>query len=264
MSWCLRLLSALLIVGYSDAPAGRNGPLPSLWGDLKPGPHAVGFRNTWERDFSRRYNTVFDDGTSHASGKAPRPILVNIWYPAREIEGSRPMPHRDYLRTDAADLQLAKFASKLAEYERTIICKEVMGKEPKALSEPERARLETLLDTPTACHRDAPPLAGRFPLVVYHSGAQSSYEDNAVFCEFLASHGYVVVGSAFQDAAGRFFDMGSGDGSARDLEFLIAYGGRLPNVDWRHIGLVGGAIALCWVIWPGGARGIPGTLEAAT
>lgn len=26
----------------------------------------------------------------------------------------------------------------------------------------------------------------------------------------------------------------------------------------------GGVIALCWVIWPGGARGISGTLEAAT
>ena len=84
-----------------------------------------------------------------------------------------------------------------------------------------------------------PAIDSRFPLVIYHSGAQGSFEDNAVFCEFLASHGYVVIGSAFQDVTGRTLAVDGSKGSARDLEFLIAHARRQPNVDWQKIGLVG-------------------------
>ena len=45
------------------------------------------------------------------------------------------------------------------------------------------------------------------PVVVYHCGAQSSYEDNSVLCEFLASHGYVVIDGAFQQASGATFNI---------------------------------------------------------
>jgi tetratricopeptide (TPR) repeat protein len=212
---------------------------PPLWGTLRPGPYAVGFRSTWQRDDSRRYNITFDDRTTYANGKSPRPILINVWYPARAEGSSPPMRHRDYLEIGSDDPQLSRLAARLADYERTIVCKELMGKEPKELTDKERRLLDGFWDTPTASHRGAPPQDGKFPLVVYHAGAQSSYEDNAVLCEVMASHGYVVVGSAFQDVAGRFFNISGGDGAARDFEFLIAHAGRLPNVDWQHIGLIG-------------------------
>ena len=114
-----------------------------------------------------------------------------------------------------------------------------MGKPIAELNENERRLLDRVWAAPTACLRDAPPLDARFPLVIYHSGAGSSFEDNAVFCEFLASHGYVVVGSAFQDQRGQTLAVDGGEGSARDLEFLIAHARRQPNVDWQHIGLIG-------------------------
>jgi pimeloyl-ACP methyl ester carboxylesterase len=60
-----------------------------------------------------------------------------------------------------------------------------------------------------------------------------------VLCEYLASHGYVVLGSAFQHASGKSFNVDSKEGSARDFEFLIAYAHNLANVDWDHIGVVG-------------------------
>src|SRR5262249_40830133 len=120
-----------------------------------------------------------------------------------------------------------------------IVCKELMGKKPTELDKTERTLLESFWDSPTATHRDAPPHDGRFPLVIYHAGAQSSFEDNAVFCEFLASHGYVVVGSAFLDLSGDSFNIAGNHGSARDFEFLIAHAGRFPNVDWQHVGLIG-------------------------
>lgn len=212
---------------------------PPLWGKLAPGPHGVGFKSLWELDYSRRYNIKFDDGTTYATGKAPRPILINMWYPAKRPENAKPMSHRGYLEIVSADPRLAKFATKLAEYEHQVIAKEVIGKPAKELNDREKQLLQEFLDTPTACVRDAEPTPGPFPLVIYHAGAGSSFEDNSVLCEFLASHGFVVIGSAFNQQDGSSFNTDNRKGSAGDLRFLIAFARRQTNVDWNHIGLVG-------------------------
>ncbi len=60
-----------------------------------------------------------------------------------------------------------------------------------------------------------------------------------MLCEFLASHGYVVLGSAFQEPSGRSYNIDGRLGSARDMEYLIAYAYGVPDVDWKHIGIVG-------------------------
>lgn len=230
------ILVGLLAIG-SPGPADAH-PSP-LWGKLPPGPHAVGYKTCWQFDYSRRYNMTFDDGTTYAPGKAPRPVLVNRWYPANAAGGARRMPHRDYLRIGSDAPPLAKFSARLAEYNRAVLAKEVMGKPARELSGAEKSLLDQFLDTPTACVRDAAPARGPFPLVVYHAGAGSSFEDNSVLCEFLASHGFVVLGSAFQEQSGKSFNTDNREGSAGDLDFLIAYARQLPGVDWGHVGLVG-------------------------
>ena len=48
--------------------------------------------------------------------------------------------------------------------------------------------------------------------MIYHGGYGSSFEDNSVLCEYLASHGYVVFGSAFQDEKGGSFNIDGKDG----------------------------------------------------
>jgi dienelactone hydrolase len=212
---------------------------PPLWHNLPAGPYAVGYQSGWQFDYSRRYNMTFDDKTTYAPGKAPRPLLVNRWYPASDVARARKMPHRDYLKIRSDDERLTRFSLELARYERDVISKEVMGKPAARLTGREKALLDEFFDAPTACVRDAAPARGAFPLVIYHAGAGSSYEDNSVLCEFLASHGFVVLGSAFQDQSGKSFNTDNREGSARDLEFLIAQAQRLPGVDWGRIGLVG-------------------------
>src|SRR5262249_15230158 len=117
------------VVALAAAPAVAQEPL--LWGGLKPGPHAVGFKSLWQLDYSRRYNMTFDDKTTYAPGKAPRPILVNVWYPASKAGDAKRMSHRGYLEIQSADPLLAKFSTRLAEYARGIIAKEVMAKPAK-------------------------------------------------------------------------------------------------------------------------------------
>ena len=238
----MRILALALSISAAGAPSGSDSQpnsSPPFWGKLAPGPFAVGFRSLWQLDYSRAYNTVFDDKSVYATGKAPKPILVIMWYPAEKSSATAPMTHRGYLKIETEDPRLAKFAAKLAEYERSIIGKFLTGKPDQELTETDRRRLEDVWNTLTASRRDAPALDGRFPLVIYHPGAKSSYEDNAVLCEFLASHGYFVIGSSFGDATGASLEVDGRQGSARDLEFLIAYARRMQNVDWHHVGLVG-------------------------
>jgi dienelactone hydrolase len=241
MSNCVRTIGKVALVGLlvMELLGLANAQTPSLWERLRPGPCTVGYQTSWQVDYSRRYNMTFDDKTTYAPGKAPRPILVNLWYPARQVADAKPMPHRDYLEIRSADPLLAKFSTKLAEYNRATIAKEVLDKPAKELTDREKLLLDQLLDTRTACVRNAPPADGTFPLVIYHSGNGSSFEDNSVLCEFLASHGFIVLGSAFQEPRGSSFNVDGGRTSARDMEFLIAYARQLPDVDWNHIGVIG-------------------------
>jgi pimeloyl-ACP methyl ester carboxylesterase len=226
---------AVMLLGMRQAGAEA----PPLWGRLTPGPHAVGFRSKWELDHSRTYNTTFGDKTRYAAGKAPRPVLVNVWYPAERSGDARPMLHGGYFEIASDDPRLGKFAAELTDYARGVVRKELFDKSAAAMSERERRLLERLWATPTACTRNARPLDRKGPLVIYHGGAGSSYEDNSVLCEFLASHGYVVVGSAFQDASGATLNIGGGGGSTRDLAFLIGYASRLPFADWGRVAVAG-------------------------
>src|SRR5271165_6744133 len=83
---------AVLLLGVRQAGAEA----PPLWGGLELGPYAVGFRTAWELDSSRTYNMSFADMTMYADGKAPRPILINVWYPAERTADARMMSHGGY------------------------------------------------------------------------------------------------------------------------------------------------------------------------
>lgn len=212
---------------------------PPLWEGLPSGKYAVGFRSYWVQDYSRTYNMTFADKSPFAKGKSPRPLLLNIWYPAARPGTGKPMPHRGYLQITPTQPQLRKLAAALTQYEQETISQEVMGKPLNTLTNAERQQMEQYLNTPTACQRNAPPANGRFPTVLYHSGYGSSFEDNSVLCEFLASYGYVVIGSAFQEPSGKSFNIDGKSTSARDMAFLIAQAQTMPNVDWQHIGVIG-------------------------
>ena len=219
----MRSIAMKLLIGMlasSVIGSGRSAAIsPPFWGQLLPGPHAVGFRSVWQLDYSRAYKMVFDDNTVYGFVKSPRPILVNIWYPAVSSDIPGPMPHRDYLTIQTNDPRLSNFAAKLVEYEREVLCKFLMRKTVAELTDPERRKIDRFWDTPTASFRDASPNDGKFPLVIYHQGYGSTFEDNAVLCEFLASHGYVVLSSAFQEASGDSFNVDGRQGSARTWNF---------------------------------------------
>src|SRR5262249_54148954 len=85
---------AAVVVALSCGPASAQDPL--LWGSLKPGPQAVGYRNLYRLDHTRQYDPELVTGPTKPPVHKPRPIYICVWYPAQKTD-ARPMEYRQYL-----------------------------------------------------------------------------------------------------------------------------------------------------------------------
>lgn len=205
---------------------------------LPPGPNAVGFRSSWEFDDSRTYRTEFDDGASYGVEESPRPVLVLQWYPTHDRREAR-MPHLQYFDIAHGDPRLGGFADALTDYARTMFAYYVMGKPEDELDPAERAEMAEALSEPTPCIAGAEPADGAYPLIVYHGGLGSSFEDNAALCAYLASHGFAVLGSAYPEADGQSLNIDGFAGSAGDVAFLVDWARSTSFADVEQVGLIG-------------------------
>lgn len=211
---------AALTVAIALATSSATAQEPLLWGSLEPGPHAVGFRTLFQSDDTRQYDPEYATDPTQPPAHRPRPILIAVWYPAAKTS-AKPIEYGRYLDVSSSDARFAPFASRLAHETRNVVCEETVHQELGALAPAETAAFDRLLATPTFAVKDAPAAEGRFPVVLYHPGLGGSYEDNSVLFEYLASHGYVVVSSAFQDTDASSVSLGGDmNCSFRDLEFL--------------------------------------------
>ncbi len=232
----LQTLYTAFLAACITATAGRAEPEWSITPDH--GPHPVGFRSGWILDHARTYTTAAADGTI-IYGPASRPVLINTWYPAAHPSFGEPMTRRDYLDIQSTIPAIAPLAEALSEYAETIITEQVAGAAYNDLDNERRSLLDDLLDSPVPARRDAAAAGGQFPLLIYHAGFGSSFEDNAAMCEYLASNGFVVAGSAFLQGDGESFNVDARHASARDVEAIIRHLTRLPEVDPTRIAMIG-------------------------
>jgi tetratricopeptide (TPR) repeat protein len=77
-------------------------------------------------------------------------------------------------------------------------------------------------------------------VVIYHPGLGGTFDDDAVAYEYLASHGYVVLSSAYQSADSSSLNI-DGDlaTSLDDLQFLLRYAATLPFADISKVAAMG-------------------------
>jgi dienelactone hydrolase len=231
-----------------------------FWGELKAGKYAVGFRSLYQLDPARSYDADYPaPGSSPV--KKPRPIFVGIWYPAIALHTAAmdtSMVYRDYFRAVSVDSPVLEFAQRLRKFSRDMACEYMMGKEFEKLTDEERGAWDGLLATPVFAIQNAAPAPGRFPVVIYHPGLGGTFDDNAVAYEYLASHGYVVLSSAYQAADSSVLNI-NGDlaTSLEDLNFILRYAATLPFADVSKVAAMGhsyGAQAvLAWRARPNSA-----------
>jgi hypothetical protein len=243
---------AAVVVALATVPAAAQEPL--LWGSLKPGPHAVGYRNLYQLDHTRQYDPEFTTDPTKPPAHKPRPIYICVWYPAQKTD-AKPMEYRQYLDVSSDDPLIAPFVKRLSRHVVAGVSEGTVGTEPANRTPAETAAFERLLATKTFAVKDAPPADGRFPVVLNHAGLGGVADDNSVLFELLASHGYVVLCSAYQNYYAEGVRIGSDlHTSFRDLEFLSRYARGLPFADADRLGAMGhswGAIAvLHWAALP--------------
>jgi len=228
-----RVFAALCLVASAKAQT------PLLWGGLKSGPHAVGFRLQYTLDQSREYDPEFTTDTTRFPVHRPRPIMIGIWYPAQKTNASR-MPYRQYLDIAPRSGSLVPFANRLESAMRQVVGDETTGHKPGAMTPEETRAFERLLATPTFAVKNAPAVSGKFPVILYHPGTAGTYEDNSALFEYLASHGYIIVSSAYPapDASSAFIQ-GDMAGSFADLDVLVNFARTLPSADADRLGVMG-------------------------
>jgi dienelactone hydrolase len=186
-----------------------------------PGPHAVGLRIVQQADASRGATprlAMFDDGKALA---AARPMQTLVWYPA-QASGTAHVRYLDYLQSSLSADDFSITPQQLAEGS-----KQWTGN-PAA-------------QTSMLAVRDARAVAGSFPVVIYAPSFNADASENADLCEYLASHGYIVIASASRGARTRGMtdDVDGVEAQAADIAWLASYAGTVPGADLNRLAVAG-------------------------
>ena len=187
----------------------------------QPGPYAVGLRVVEQYDYTRTFHSPLDVLGKPYTGERARPVQTLIWYPA-EPSIAKKMTVADYTNLLAAEADFAH-PHISSDWQAWI-----------------KAVTPTLQDSLWAV-RNASPVAGRFPVVIYAPSLSAMSWENADLCEYLASYGYVVIASPSMGAATRNLttDVLGTEAQARDISFLISYARTLSDTDLSEIAVAG-------------------------
>ena len=184
----------------------------------KPGPYPVGLKVVDQYDRSRTYPSSNEKPVGPSVGDDARPLQTLIWYPSTSGAG-KPMTVGDY-----------------AQLADTEIHFNLPGKDDN--------RWRTLLTASSNVRlwavRDREFAEGRYPVLIYAPSDSSVAWENADLCEYLASHGYVVLASPSIGVSTREMtdDLDGINAQARDISFLVSYAKSLPNTDPSEIAVV--------------------------
>lgn len=198
-----------------------------------PGPYAVGLRVVQLQDKSRVYFPGIDFVTGMpVTGERVRPIQALVWYPAEKKSGAA-VRYADYLRIAATEEQFGRDAGAINAFVTAYM------QDNYPILDPQQRK--SALDQTMLARRDSRQVEGKFPIVIYAPGSSMSAHENADLCEYLASHGYLVVASASTGVQTRSInlDLEAAESEARDISFLVGYAATLPQADASHVAAMG-------------------------
>ena len=202
---CLFFIVYLLWLEYSRFP--KQSSFQFLQEAI---PYPVGLKVVDQYDPTRIYPASPRDQLKSRGDVSARPVQTLVWYPS--LKGmSSPMTVGDYIQL--ADTEL-RFDTPDEEHNKY------------------RSRLKSSFDIPLWAERNAKAAEGRYPVLIYAPSDSSISWENADLCEYLASHGYIVLASPSMGASTRDMtdDVEGINTQARDISFLINYSGRSPTL----------------------------------
>jgi len=222
-----RLLAFVLLNAAAAAYAADTFVLSN-----EPGPWPVGVQVKSQYDYSRLYRPAFDLVTGQPeTHERARPIQSITWYPAKSK--GKPLTWRDYMATKPTE---DAFWLQPAEVQRALDVN-VAGNASGMLP----ASVKQMLAQPMWASRDAQAAAGKFPVVIYAPSHSASATENVDLCEYLASHGYIVLTSRSLGPRTKSMttDLEGLEAQAGDIAFLIGQAHAMPQADMSRIAVVG-------------------------
>jgi dienelactone hydrolase len=221
---CVALLVLLAFVSFGNSAGKSNFTFGVTFG-----PHLVGFRVVHQYDYSRVYKPAFDLEGKPVTGERARPIQTLIWYPAQPDKSAQPMLYGRYVELLATE---ENFNDDSEQRAAAAALKAALVLEVKY--EVERVQ-------PTHAFWEPKPASGKFPVVIYAPSFSSNAFENSDLCEYLASHGYVVVASPDMGPRSRPMtgDIVGIQTQVADIEFLIGYLRNIPQADTSQIAVAG-------------------------
>ena len=186
-----------------------------------PGPHPVGLHIVRQVDASRGPTPKV---SMLENGKTPgpaRPMQTLVWYPAQASDTAH-VRYLDYLQSsitgDDFTISPAALASASKKWDKLPAAQASM-----------------------LAVRDARAAPGSFPVVVYAPSFDAEAAENADLCEYLASHGYIVLASASRGAHSRGMtdDLEGVEAQAADIAWLAAYASTVPGADMSKLAYAG-------------------------
>lgn len=188
------------------------------------GQQNVGFDHYITSDHTRTYKRIYDWNNR----SIPRPIPVSIWYPGNKVPN------------DINPMLVLEYMEILKEEEEW----EYLPNEQilNWFYYPNTGNNQNHLKEQAKAFFGIEPMNGKFPVVVYAPSYQASSIENFALCEFLASHGYIIISSPSRGTENRFLEGGTEkdmETQARDIEFLIKEATKIPNADPHRIATMG-------------------------
>jgi hypothetical protein len=159
------------------------------------GPFAAGLKDTTVYNKNEQFRM--------AGYKGPKPFFIKLWYPSSDHKRKREL-YRDLFPSNQVALNpdgsILKAQSNIyiKELKNYGFCTTLGPEASPSFGDAQKAMFEELMISETLSAKDAPIAKGKMPCVIVHQGSGSFNFDNHLLCEYLASHGYVVVSSNFE------------------------------------------------------------------
>ncbi len=192
---------------------------------LTPGRYQAGFRTVRSVDPSRTFDDAIEKPRS-------RPIQLYIWYPAEPNASAQPMRYDEYIYRSAADTRPATSISTRPRVLSAFASSVGLFDETRRMNE---------FRAPTAAYPEARAATGRFPLVLYAPGFNAPAFENSVLCEYLATHGFIVLATSSVGWHQRIMtsDQLGLEAQVRDMEFVLSLAASIPSADLARVAAIG-------------------------
>ncbi|MEE9363816.1 MAG: dienelactone hydrolase family protein [Cellulophaga sp.] len=192
--------------------------------NLISGNYNVGFKHYTISDSSRTYSRIYD----YTNHKISRPIPISIWYPSNQnINGKKQLKVLDYL----------EILKEEEEWEH-LPKEQILNWFYYANTTENQKHLIEI----TNAYANLEFEKDKFPVIIYAPSYQASSIENFALCEYLASHGYIVIASPSRGTETRWFGRNNAkemETQARDVEFLIKEVSKFPIANSNKIATMG-------------------------